>query len=62
MATLASPPQAVFPGLTLRNVDWATYCKLRDDPANPTTYRRGDVAEADPAVPGWRIAVDEIFA
>jgi Uma2 family endonuclease len=32
------------------------------DPANPTTYRRGQVAEAEPAVPGWRIAVDEVFA
>ncbi len=31
-------------------------------PAQPTVYRRGDTAEADPAVPGWRIAVDEIFA
>ena len=33
-----------------------------DDPASPITYRRGDVAEAEPAVPGWRIAVDEVFA
>jgi Uma2 family endonuclease len=24
------------------------------DPANPTIYRRGDIAEAEPAVPGWR--------
>ena len=30
-------------------------------PANPTIYRRGDMAEAEPAVPGWRTAVDEIF-
>jgi Uma2 family endonuclease len=28
----------------------------------PTVYRRGDVAEAEPAVPGWRMAVDELFA
>jgi Uma2 family endonuclease len=27
----------------------------------PTIYRRGDTAEAEPAVPGWRMAVDELF-
>ena len=32
------------------------------DPSNPTAYRQGDVAEAEPAVPGWRMAVAEIFA
>lgn len=31
-------------------------------PTNPTIYRRGDVADAEPAVPGWRIPVDEVFA
>jgi Uma2 family endonuclease len=31
------------------------------DPENPTTYRRGEVAEAEPAVPGWRFPVDELF-
>jgi Uma2 family endonuclease len=31
------------------------------DPENPTVYRRGDVAEAEPAVPGWRMAVDDLF-
>lgn len=31
------------------------------DPARPTIYRRGDRAEAEPAVPGWTIAVDELF-
>jgi len=33
-------------GETLRNVDWATYCKLRDDPANDhlrMTYLDGDL-------------------
>jgi Uma2 family endonuclease len=34
----------------------------RDAPDQPTVYRRGDIAEAEPAVPGWRIAVDEVFA
>src|SRR5258708_6132595 len=32
------------------------------DPDNPTIYRRGDIAEGEPAVPGWRIAVDELFS
>jgi Uma2 family endonuclease len=31
-------------------------------PTQPTIYRCGDQAEAEPAVPGWRIAVDDIFA
>jgi Uma2 family endonuclease len=30
-------------------------------PDEPAIYRRGDVAEAEPAVPGWRIPVDELF-
>jgi len=32
------------------------------DPSQPTTYRLGQVAEAEPAVPGWRVAVDWIFS
>ena len=32
------------------------------DPDQPVLYRRGEIAEAEPAVPGWRIAVDELFA
>jgi Uma2 family endonuclease len=32
------------------------------NPTQPTTYRRGDLAEAEPAVPGWRVAVDWIFS
>ena len=31
------------------------------DPTNPTIYRRGEIAEAEPAVPGWRMSVDELF-
>jgi len=27
----------------------------------PTIYRRGQRAEAEPAVPGWRMPVDELF-
>ncbi len=31
------------------------------DPENPTIYRWGEHAEAEPAVPGWRMPVDELF-
>jgi Uma2 family endonuclease len=31
------------------------------DPDNPTVYRRGETAKAEPAVPGWTMAVDELF-
>jgi Uma2 family endonuclease len=31
------------------------------DPNNPTIYRRGDLAEAEPAVPGWKISVNSLF-
>jgi Uma2 family endonuclease len=33
-----------------------------DAPTTPGVYRRGQEAEAEPAVPGWRMAVDGIFA
>jgi Uma2 family endonuclease len=32
-----------------------------DAPTTPTMYRRGDIAEAEPAVPGWTMAVDDFF-
>ena len=31
------------------------------DPESSTIYRRGETAEADSAVPGWTLAVDDIF-
>jgi hypothetical protein len=30
-------------------------------PEVATTYRRGELAEAEPAVPGWTMPVDELF-
>ena len=33
-----------------------------DDPDNPTIFRRGQMAEAKPAVPGWTMPVDDLFA
>ncbi len=31
-------------------------------PLTPVVFRRGEVADAEPAVPGWRLPVDELFA
>ena len=31
------------------------------EPESATIYRRGEMAEAEPAVPGWKIAVDDLF-
>lgn len=30
-------------------------------PDHPKIYRRGDIAEAEPAVPGWTLPVDDLF-
>jgi Uma2 family endonuclease len=32
-----------------------------ESPEHPTIYRRGELAEAEPAVPGWTFVVDELF-
>jgi Uma2 family endonuclease len=34
----------------------------RHDAPAPATFAAGQVADAEPAVPGWRIAVDELLA
>ncbi|MBM3224614.1 MAG: Uma2 family endonuclease [Candidatus Tectomicrobia bacterium] len=31
------------------------------DPVQPVVFRRGDMADAEPTVPGWRMAVDELL-
>jgi Uma2 family endonuclease len=31
------------------------------DPENPTVFRRGEWADAEPAVPGWSMPVDDLF-
>jgi Uma2 family endonuclease len=36
-------------------------CYRADDPHTPILFRPGEVADAEPAVPGWRFAVDELF-
>jgi Uma2 family endonuclease len=30
-------------------------------PETPRIFRRGEIADAEPAVPGWRMGVDELF-
>jgi Uma2 family endonuclease len=30
-------------------------------PEHPVIFRRGEIADAEPAVPGWRMAVDDLF-
>ncbi len=32
------------------------------DPSRPTVFRRGEMADADPAVPGWTLPVNDLFA
>jgi Uma2 family endonuclease len=32
-----------------------------DAPESPVLYRHGEIAEAEPAVPGWKFSVDELF-
>ncbi len=32
-----------------------------ENPDEPRIFRRGEIAEAEPAVPGWTIAVDDLF-
>lgn len=31
-------------------------------PDHPAIFHRGDIADAEPAVPGWRMKVDDVFA
>ena len=31
------------------------------DPETPTNYRRGEIVDAEPAVPGWAMGVDDLF-
>ena len=35
---------------------------ISEDPETPRIFRRCDIADAEPAVPGWRIPVDELFS
>ena len=41
--------------------DYVVKVYRASDPNHPTGYRRGEIAEAEPAVPGWRMPVDDLF-
>jgi Uma2 family endonuclease len=41
--------------------DEAVYVYRATEPASATVYKRGEIAEAEPAVPGWSMAVDDLF-
>lgn len=36
-------------------------CYDANSPDTPRIFCRGDIADAEPAVPGWRISTDELF-
>jgi Uma2 family endonuclease len=36
-------------------------CYRANTPQSPVIFRRGDTADAEPAVPGWRLSVDALF-
>lgn len=36
-------------------------CYRASDPQNPQIFRRGDTANAEPAVPGWTMPVNDLF-
>ncbi|MGH9899872.1 MAG: Uma2 family endonuclease [Pyrinomonadaceae bacterium] len=44
---------------TLRDQEVRVY--RADDPHNPTVYGRGEIAEAEPALPGYQMSVDDLF-
>jgi len=37
------------------------YVYRSNDPERPTIYKRGQIVEAEPAVPGWTMRVDDLF-
>jgi len=37
-------------------------CYDANNPDTPRVFSRGDVADAEPAVPGWSMTVDELFS
>ncbi|MEK6299456.1 MAG: Uma2 family endonuclease [Acidobacteriota bacterium] len=36
-------------------------CYDANTPETPRVFRRGEIADAEPAVPGWKMPVDELF-
>jgi Uma2 family endonuclease len=42
--------------------DRVVRCYRADAPDRPLEFKPGETADAEPAVPGWRLAIDSIFA
>jgi Uma2 family endonuclease len=47
-------------GVDLLSDDVVRVCRA-ESPDQPTIYRRGEIAQAEPGVPGWKFTVDEMF-
>jgi Uma2 family endonuclease len=65
-AELAAKPADYFQAGTL--VVWDVDCEAdtiyvyrANNPARPTTFGRGEMADALPALPGWSVSVDWVF-
>lgn len=43
-------------------VEEVVKCYSAEDPDNPRSFHRGEVAQAEPALPGWSMPVDDLFA
>jgi Uma2 family endonuclease len=42
--------------------DHAVRVYRASDPEQPQVFGRGDIADAEPALPGWRMPVDDLYA
>ena len=59
-ALTISPPERSWFGMSIiERGRGASLPSKRSERA--TLYRRGEIAEAEPAVPGWTMAVDDLF-
>ncbi|HMD96548.1 MAG TPA: Uma2 family endonuclease [Terriglobia bacterium] len=56
----AAGTQVVWDVDVLRSLVVRVYRAI--DPDNPKVYRRGEIAEAEPAVPGWTLAVEALLS
>ena len=55
------PPTGGLPGRSALNIVVSLRSYEGKTPDAPQVFRRGEVADAEPAVPGWRFPVDELF-
>ena len=55
----AAGTQVVWDVDVLRNREIRVY--RASDPDNPDIFRSGEIADAEPALPGWRLPVDDLL-